>query len=147
MKSSTPDRLACVDLAAFPLQLMLRRHPDWSAHPAAVVAEDRPQGWVLWVNEKARQQGILPGLRYAAAFSLAPALRAAEVPPVEIKKAINELTHRLMRFTPEVEPSADEPGIIAARALLKYGFAYSVMVIGRLGVNVPSAARLPPFNV
>ena len=111
MKSSTPARLACVDLAAFPLQLMLRRHHDWSAYPAAVVAEDKPQGLVLWVNEKARQQGVLPGLRYAAAFSLAPALRAAEVSPAEIKKAVNELAHCLMRFTPEVEPSADEPGV------------------------------------
>ena len=111
MKSSTPGRLACVDLAAFPLQLLLRRHPEWSAYPAAVVAEDKPQGLVLWVNEKARQQGVLPGLRYAAAFSLASALRAGEVAPAERKKAVNELAHRLMRFTPEVEPSAEEPGV------------------------------------
>jgi protein ImuB len=111
MKSSTPGRLACVDLAAFPLQLLLRRHPEWKACPVAVVAEDKPQGLVLWVNEKARQQGVLPGLRYAAAFSLATALRAGEMPPAEIEKAVSELTHRLMRFTPEVEPSTDEPGV------------------------------------
>jgi protein ImuB len=111
MKSSTPGRLACVDLPAFPLQLLLRRHPEWSAYPTAVVAEDKPQGVVLWVNEKARQEGVLPGLRYAAAFSLASALRAGAVPPAEIKKAVGELTRRFMRFTPEVEPAADEPGV------------------------------------
>ena len=111
MKSSMPGRLACVDLAAFPLQLLLRRHPDWGGYPVAVVAEDKPQGLVLWVNEKARQQGVLPGLRYAAAFSLTSALRAGEVPPAETKKAVNELVQRLMRFTPEVEPSMDEPGV------------------------------------
>ncbi len=111
MKSFTPGRLACVDLPAFPLQLLLRRHPEWSAHPAAVVAEDKPQGLVLWVNEKARRQGVLPGLRYAAAFSLASALRAGEVAPAERKNAVNELAQRLMRFTPEVEPSAEEPGV------------------------------------
>ena len=111
MKSSTAGRLACVDLAAFPLQLLLRRHPEWSAFPVAVVAEDKPQGVVLWVNEKARQQGVLPGLRYAAAFSLASALRAGEVAPAERKTAVSELVHRLMRFTPEVEPSAEEPGV------------------------------------
>ena len=77
----------------------------------AVVAEDKPQGLVLWVNEKARRQGVLPGLRYAAAFSLANALRAGEVPPAEAKKAVGDLVRRLMRFTPEVEPSADEPGV------------------------------------
>jgi protein ImuB len=111
MKISTPDRLACVDLPAFPLQLLLRRHPDWAGHPAAVVAEDKPQGLVLWVNEKARQQGVLPGLRYAAAFSLASTLRAGKVAPAESKKAVTELTRHLMRFTPEVEPSAQEPGV------------------------------------
>jgi protein ImuB len=111
MKNSTPDRLACVDLPAFPLQLLLRRHPEWRGYPAAVIAEDKPQGLVLWVNEKARQQGVLPGFRYAAAFSLANGLRAGEVSPGESKKAIAELAQRLMRFTPEVEPSAEEPGV------------------------------------
>ena len=111
MKSFTPDRLACVDLPAFPLQLLLRRHPEWRTYPAAVVAEDKPQGLILWVNEKARQQGVLPGLRYAAAFSLATALRAGAVSPAEIKKVVSELTHRLMYFTPEVEPATDEPGV------------------------------------
>jgi hypothetical protein len=111
MKNSIPGRLACVDLPAFPLQLLLRRNPDWAGHPAAVVAEDKPQGLVLWVNEKARQQGVLPGLRYAAAFSLASTLRAGEVAPAESNKAVAELTCRLMRFTPEVEPSVQEPGV------------------------------------
>jgi protein ImuB len=111
MKHSTPGRLGCVDLPAFPLQLLLKRHPEWNAYPAAVVAEDKPQGLVLWVNEKARQLGVLPGLRYAAALSLASGLHAAEVSPAEIEKAITELTHRLMRFTPEVEPSTQEPGV------------------------------------
>ena len=111
MKSSTPDRLACVDLPAFPLQLLLRRHPDWAGHPAVVVAEVKPQGLVLWVNENARRQGVLPGLRYAAAFSLATTLRAGEIPPAESKKAVADLTSRLMRFTPEVEPSEQEPGV------------------------------------
>jgi protein ImuB len=111
MKNSTPGRLACVDLPAFPLQLLLRRHPDWSGYPAAVVAEDKPQGLVLWVNEKARKFGVLPGLRYAAAFSLATTLRAGEVAPAESEKAVADLTQRLMRFTPEVEPSTEEPGV------------------------------------
>jgi protein ImuB len=104
-------RLACVDLPAFPLQLLLRRHPEWAAYPAAVVAEDKPQGLILWVNEKARQHGVLPGLRYAAALSLAAGLHASEVSSNEIHKAVKELTHRLTRFTPEVEPSSEEPGV------------------------------------
>jgi protein ImuB len=111
MKNSTPGRLACVDLPAFPLQLLLRRHPEWRGYPAAVVAEDKPQGLILWVNEKARRLGVLPGLRYAAAFSLAAGLRAGEVSPAESETAVADLARDLMRFTPEVEPSKEEPGI------------------------------------
>ena len=104
-------RLACVDLPAFPLQLLLRHHPEWAPHPAAVVTEDKPQGLILWVNERARQVGVLPGLRYAAGLSLATDLRAGSVVSTEIHKAVGVLTHRLMRFTPEVEPAAGEPGV------------------------------------
>src|SRR5216684_3152621 len=111
MKNPTPGRLACVDLPAFPLQLLLKRHPEWAAHPAAVVAEDKPQGLILWVNESARQLGVLPGLRYTAALSLTSGLRAVEVSSAEIGKAVTELTHRLMGFSPEVEPAAQEPGV------------------------------------
>ena len=112
MKSSTTVRLGCVDLPAFPLQLLLRRHPEWRAYPAAVVEEDKPQGLLLWVNEKARRQGVLPGLRYAAAFSLASTLRAGQVLPTEIDKAVGELVNLLMRFTPEVEAASEEPGVL-----------------------------------
>jgi protein ImuB len=111
MKCSAPDRLACVDLPAFPLQLLLRRHPEWAGHPAAVVAEDKPQGLILWVNEKARRSEVLPGWRYAAAFSLAPELRAGEVSAAEIDETVKTLTLQLMHFSPEVEPSAQEPGV------------------------------------
>jgi protein ImuB len=105
------DRLACVSLAALPLQLLLRRRPDWVAHPVAVVAEDRPQGLILWVNEEARHAGVLSGLRSAAGCSLTAELRAGVVPPAEIAEAVAAITERLGRFTPEVEPSSEEPGI------------------------------------
>ena len=64
-----PARLACVDLPAWPLQLLVRRHPDWRRQPAAVVDRDKAQGTLLWVNEAARQKRILPGMRYATALS------------------------------------------------------------------------------
>lgn len=111
MKYPAPGRLACVDLPTFPLQLLLKRHSEWRHRPAAVVAEDKPQGLILWVNEKARQSGVLPGWRYAAAFALASELRAGEVSPAEINEAVTALTTQLMRFSPEVEPAALEPGV------------------------------------
>ena len=98
-------RTACVDLPAFPLQLLLRRHPDWRTHPAAVVESDRPQAPILWVNERARACRILPGMRYAAGLSLAGDLRVAEVSPREIDGAVAKLVTRLRRHSPRVEPS------------------------------------------
>jgi protein ImuB len=105
------DRLACVSLPAFPLQLLLRRQPEWGAHPVSVVDEDTPQGLIRWVNEKARRAGVLPGLRYAAGLSLTPELRAGVVPTAEIEDGVAALTERLLRFTPEVEPASEEPGV------------------------------------
>jgi protein ImuB len=105
------DRTACIDLPAFPLQLLLKRNAEWRAHPAAVVAEDKPQGLVSWVNEKARASGVLSGMRYAAALALAPGLRAGVVQDGEIAAAVAELTERLRQFTPRVEPAAGEPGV------------------------------------
>lgn len=103
--------MACADLPALPLQVLLWRHPEWAKQPAAVVDRDKPQGLLLWINERARQSGILPGMRYAAALALDPELRASIVPESEIAAAVDGLTQRLWSFTPRVEPSEAEPGV------------------------------------
>jgi protein ImuB len=103
-------RLACVDVPAFPLQLLLRQHPDWKELPVAVVAEDRPQSLLLWVNERARQSRILPGQRYAQALSLSSSLRAGTVAQQDIAKETLSLVDRLRHYTPEIEPSIETPG-------------------------------------
>jgi protein ImuB len=105
------DRLACIDLPAFPLQLLLQDHPEWRDAPAAVVAEDKPQAALLWVNERARRAGILPGQRYAAALSLALDLRADTVAESAIARGVDALANLLRRHTPGVEPAPDEPGV------------------------------------
>jgi protein ImuB len=110
------DRLACVDVPALPLQLLLREHPDWKNHPVAVVADDKPQALILWVNEKARRSKILPGLRYANALSLARDLRADVVSKSNIGSNVASLTKTLQRFSPEVEPARDEPGVFWVNA-------------------------------
>jgi protein ImuB len=103
--------MACVNLPAFPLQLLVQRHPEWKDRPVVVVDKDKPQGVITWVNERAARLAILPGMRYAKGLSLAPGLRAGEVSGTEIQKHIDGLTERLRFFTPDVEPSRDEPGV------------------------------------
>ena len=103
--------MACVDVPALPLQLLMRRRPAWAAQPAAVVDRDRPQGVVEWVNEPARRAGVLPGMSYAAGLSLAGALRAAEVPAGDVEAGVAAIADLLRRFTPGVEPSRARPGV------------------------------------
>ncbi len=105
------DRLACVDVAAFPLQLLGQRHPEWSRYPVAVVAEDKPNGVIQWVNEHARAARILPGHRYAHGLSLSRELRAAVVPQRVIDTATDRVADVLRDYSPEVEPCPDEPGV------------------------------------
>ena len=98
---SVVDRMACVDLPAFPLQLLLRRHPDWRDHPVAVVDSDKPQGTILWVNERAR---ALPHPARACATPRRSPWPGTCAPPRcranEIDHAVAALGRRLRRFTP-----------------------------------------------
>ena len=105
------DRMACVDLPALPLQILLRSHRDWITHPVAVVDRDMPHGAIQWVNEQARTYRIVPGMRYAAGLSLARDLRAGVVPDSEIADESALIIRRLWCFSPNIEPSAQEPGI------------------------------------
>ena len=103
-------RLACVDVPELPLQLLLKRHPEWRKYPAVVVSRDSPGGTILNVNARARKEGIVPGLRYAAGLSLAPTLRAGTVPQWEVAEGVRGVLRRLHRFSPQVEP-CPEPGL------------------------------------
>lgn len=105
------DRLACVDVAALPLQLLLREHPDWAAWPAAVVEDDRPQASVLFLNTHARRLGVRSGHRYATALTLAHNLHAGTMSPSQIEQGVGILADRLRRYSPHVEPASDMPGV------------------------------------
>lgn len=102
--------MACVDVPALPLQLLVSRHPDWVDRPVAVLDRDKPQGLILWVNEPARRRGVLTGMRYAAGLALANELRGAEISTAEIAEGVTAITELLRRFTPEIEPCREHPG-------------------------------------
>ncbi|MCX4240125.1 DNA polymerase Y subunit UmuC family protein [Paraliomyxa miuraensis] len=97
------DRAACVDVPELPLQLLLRREPGWADDAVVVVADDRPQAEVLWVNDAARRHRIRPGMSLAAAQSLDARVRAGVVSPHEIHETIERVAQRLSTFSPRVE--------------------------------------------
>ena len=104
-------RLACVNIQALPLQVLLRRHPDWKSLPVAVVQEEAPQARILWVNRLAAQYRIRPGLRNTEGLGLCPELRSGAVTAQALEKAVASILPSLFRFSPHVEPSLDVPGV------------------------------------
>jgi protein ImuB len=111
MSRRVVDRLACVNVAALPLQLLLQVQPGWIDLPVAVVEDDRPQAVVLFHNARAYRAGVRSGQRYATALALSKDLRAAVVPRSQIDQHVRFLAECLRRYSPHVEPSADTPGI------------------------------------
>jgi protein ImuB len=105
------DRLACVNVTALPLQILLRDHPKWADLPVAVVQEDKPQAFVLYLNARARRTGVRLGQRYAVALTFARDLQAAAISPSQIAESVHALADRLRRFSPNVEPASDMPGV------------------------------------
>jgi protein ImuB len=105
------ERIACVDVPALSLQLVLRKHPAWVQEPVAIVEDDRPLATVLWPNRTARTLGIARGMRLSEARALSAKLHAQVVPEHEVTTAIDALLDRLLAFCPHVEPSLAEPGL------------------------------------
>ena len=104
-------RLACIDVADLPLQLLLRKHPSWRDLPAAVVSKDSPYGTILSVNIRAGEYGIREGQRYASGLSLNHELRADTVSGCMIREGLECLLKELRNFSPQVEASESEPGV------------------------------------
>jgi len=59
-QTQSPKRVACVDVPALALQLVLRAHPEWAQDPVVIVTDDRPRAPIVWANRAARAVGIDP---------------------------------------------------------------------------------------
>ena len=97
--------LACVNIPRLKLQLYGRRCPQLRNRPMGVISEDRPLGIVLEANRTALAEGVRPGMRYAAALSLVPALQAAAISESEVEETVLTLSELLLEFSPSVEPA------------------------------------------
>ena len=104
-------RTACVNVYHYFLQILLRREKTWWNDACVVVTEDVPSGLVIDANVYARRLGVRPGMRFAAALSLAPFLRAGVVPQEEKKIADRAIAGALYTMTPEIEPCEFTPGV------------------------------------
>lgn len=107
----TLRRLACIDVPDLPLQMLLRANPSYRDAPVAVVAEDRPEAELLLLNRHARALRLATGMRFGAAKSLVPELRAGVVSAVEVEQMASELVRDLQTFSPHVERDPVHAGV------------------------------------
>lgn len=104
-------RLACVDLPDLPLQLLVRAHPEWRDGPVALVAEERPEAPLLLLNRHARGCRLATGMRFGAAKSLVPELRAGAVSSTLVEEMSAQLVRDLQTFSPHVERDPVSAGV------------------------------------
>jgi protein ImuB len=103
--------VACVDIDDLPLQILTRDRQGWQGAPIAVVAEDRPDALLTYVNHHARKLGLRTGMRYGAAKGLVPSLRAAPVSLEQVEAISTELLSALQTFSPKVERDLERLGV------------------------------------
>lgn len=97
------DRLACISLPSFALQVALQRAASRPTMPLAVVKDDRPTSLVVHLNRAARDQGLRTGMRYSEALALVCDLKAVTVSP-ELLDAVRQKIHEtLLCWSPQVE--------------------------------------------
>jgi protein ImuB len=137
------DRLACINVSSFPLQLLLKRHWEWKNLPVAVVTKESPQGIITSVNQRAEACGVTPGMRYATGLAMTLELRAGAISRWEIDAAVEKLTRCLQRFSPKVEPSREEPGIFWLGAC---GLSYLYSTVGRWAQRILQALGRESFD-
>src|SRR5262249_35037826 len=106
------DRLACVNLPRFALQILLRKNPGWENLPVAVTREEKPMSPLLELNKIAEARGGRIGARYAEALTLLPDLRAGIVTAAEISESRERVAAILAVFSPGVEPSVSDAGVM-----------------------------------
>ena len=104
-------RLACIDVPDLPLQMLLRDHPSYRDAPTAVVAEERPEAELLLLNRHARALRLRTGMRFGAAKSLVPELRAGSVSALAVEEMSAQLVRDLQTFSPHVERDPVHPGV------------------------------------
>jgi protein ImuB len=109
--SQNDTRIACVDVPALPLQLVVKARPAWRDDPVVVVEDDRPLAKILWLNSHARRAGICRGMTFSQSQTLCARLRASALQPHEVDEIVRELFQQLILHSPSVEPVSERPGL------------------------------------
>lgn len=109
--SSKLERIACLYLPDFALQVHRRLHPQINSSKFAIVDRDHPQGKLLAVDPCLLPCAITRGMRYSQALSLDLELCAVEWDAQAMAKAHEALAQSFLQWTPEVEQYPESEGV------------------------------------
>lgn len=109
--ASKLERIACLYLPDFALQVHRRLYPKIKSSKFAIVDRDHPQGKLLTVDPCLRSCAIREGMRYSQALSLDLELCAVEWDAQAMDKAHEDLAQSFLQWTPEVEQYSAQAGV------------------------------------
>lgn len=137
MPQKKPQRIACLLVPNFPLAARLRREPQLTETPVAMVEADGTTPVVLAVSGRARRQGVRPGLSLPQARAIYPDLIARPRDRAMEQSAQETLLETALTLSPLIENSA--PGCI----YLDLGGMGSEEAVAESAVEAAEAAGFP----
>ena len=93
---------ACIFVPDFPVEALLRAEPELRSQAVAVLEGKAPLQKICTVNEKARRNGILPGMTKLQ-IEACPDLALRSRSPLQETAAHNALLDCAQSFSPRVE--------------------------------------------
>lgn len=106
------ERVACLWLPEFALQVHRRQHPKLSGQKLAIVDRDHPLGKIMEIEAGASSYAVLPGMRYSQALSLDLELCCVVWDPRAVAQAQQEIARDCLAWTPDVECFPQLDGVV-----------------------------------
>lgn len=105
------ERVACLWLPDFALQVHRRRHPGLAEQKLAIVDRDHPLGRILEVESGASRSVVLPGMRYSQALSLDLELCCVVWDSQAVAQEQQSIGQACLDWTPDVESYPKQDGV------------------------------------
>lgn len=106
------ERIACLWLPDFALQVHRRKHPEFGEQKLALVDRDHPLGRILEVEAGASKSAVVPGMRYSQALSLDLELCCVVWDAHAVAQELKEIARSCLDWTPDIECYPDVDGVI-----------------------------------
>lgn len=106
------ERIACLWLPEFALQVHRRVHAKFSGRKLAIVDRDHPLGKIMEIEVGASNHAVTAGMRYSQALSLDLELCCVVWDAHAVAQAQQEIAHHCLAWTPDLECFPEVDGVV-----------------------------------